>query len=284
MKDIFNSHFTLTILSKLYQGFRPSQIAAQLGVTPQDIHYHTNRMVDANLIYKDTCNGIKWELTEKGRFILKQNATGSVTSLNNYQTSRIIPIRLDNLSFAFRISSLIPEDQHLDWVEIKNGVSKCRLKYETHTVELVKSDNNSTMLVHLNRKYCVDWCKELINQYNLAIYYARQAAAKFSLQISDYGYPIKKPHIAFERDLIACYMAASYTVEIRTKQEEGEEYRAWIDSSNGAGELEANDDEYGYDYLMMPRTVREIANMTEAIIKQTKGYELWYHPVFTINN
>jgi hypothetical protein len=57
---------------------------------------------------------------------------------------------------------------------------------------------------------------------------------------------------------IACYLAASYTAEIKTKQGEGEgegkdEYKAWIDSSNGAGELETNDDEYGYDYLMMPR-------------------------------
>jgi hypothetical protein len=285
MKGIFNSHFTLAILSKLYQGFRPSQIAAELGVTPQDIHYHTGRMADADLIYKDTSNGIKWKLTEKGRFTLKQKLTVTVTSLNNYQAARIIPTRLDNLSFAFKISSLIPENPKLSWAEMKNSVSKCSLKYETHTVEFVKSDNSSTMLVHLNRKYCFDWCKELINQYNLACYYAKQAAAKFSLQVSDYGYPIKKPHIAFENDLTACYLAASHTAEIKTKQGEGqEESRAWIDSSNGTGELETNDNEYAYDYLMMPKTVGDIANMTEAIIKQTKGYELCKHPLFTINN
>jgi DNA-binding MarR family transcriptional regulator len=108
MKDIFNSHFTLAILSKLYQGYRPSQIAAQLKVTPQDIHYHINRMVNADLIYKDTSDGIKWKLTEKGRFILKQNLTGTVNSFNNYQI-RIIPTRLDNLSFAFKILSPIKQ-------------------------------------------------------------------------------------------------------------------------------------------------------------------------------
>src|ERR687892_466881 len=154
MKDIFNSHFTLAILSKLYQGYRPSQIAAQLGVTPQDIYYHTDRMVDAGLIYKDTSNGIKWKLTEKGRFILKQKLTGTVNSFNNYQIARIIPTRLDNLSFAFKILSPIPEDPHLDWTGMKNGVSKCSLKYDTHTVELVKSKNSSTMLIHLDKKYC----------------------------------------------------------------------------------------------------------------------------------
>jgi hypothetical protein len=41
-------------------------------------------------------------------------------------------------------------------------------------------------------------------------------------------------------------LAASCTAEIKTKQGEGEdEYRAWIDSSNGAGELETDDNEYG---------------------------------------
>jgi hypothetical protein len=171
---------------------------------------------------------------------------------------------------------------------MKNGVSKSSIKYETHTIELVKSENNSTMLVHLNKKYCFDWYKESFNQYNLAIYYAKQAATKFSLQIYDYGYPFKKPHIAFEQDLIACYLADSYTAEIKTKQGEGgeeeDEYRAWTDSSNGAGELETNDSEYAYDYLLMPKTVKEIANMTMTIIKQTTGYERCYHPLFTVNN
>jgi hypothetical protein len=139
------------------------------------------------------------------------------------------------------------------------------------------------MLIHLDKKYCFDWYKESFNQYNLAIYYAKQAATKFSLQISDYGYPFKKPHIAFEQDLIACYLAASYTSEIKTKSGV-DEYRAWIDSSNGAGELETNDSEYGYDYLMMPKTVKEIANMSMTIIKQTTGYERCYHPLFTVNN
>jgi predicted transcriptional regulator len=58
-KNIFSSSFTFAILSKLFQDYRPSQIAAQLGVTPQDINYHTGRMVDADLIYKDKSNGIR---------------------------------------------------------------------------------------------------------------------------------------------------------------------------------------------------------------------------------
>src|SRR3712207_8608900 len=47
--------------------------------------------------------------------------------------------------------------------------------------------------------------------------YASQTATKFSIQISDYGKMVKRPHIAFERDLIACYLAVSYTAEIKTK-------------------------------------------------------------------
>jgi len=128
------------------------------------------------------------------------------------------------------------------------------MKYDTYTLEIIRSEKAAVMLIHLDKRYCFDWTRELINEDNLALHYARQAATKLSIQISEYGKMVKRPHIAFERDLIACYLAASYTAEIKTKQGEGEgegkdEYKAWIDSSNGAGELETNDDEYGYVYL-----------------------------------
>lgn len=100
-KNILNSSFTFPILSKLFNGYRPAQIAAQLGVTPQAVNYHTDNMVHAGLIRKDKGNGIRWVVETKGLFVLKQKATGSVNSFNNYQT-RTIPTRLDNLSFEFK--------------------------------------------------------------------------------------------------------------------------------------------------------------------------------------
>ena len=283
-------HFTFYMLSKISNGYRPSQIAEQLDVTPQDIHYHIGRMIQADLIYKDKSNGIRWKLTEKGFFILKQKATGSVNSFNNYQTkpvSRIIPTRLDNIAFKFKILSPISADPHLHWTEMKNGVHKCVIRYDAYTIELVKSEKQRTksaLLVHLDGKYCFDWCKELINQYNLAIHYARLAAVQFRLEISETGYSVKRPHIAFEEDLSALFIAASNTAEIKTKEvDEGPECRAWIDRSNGAGELETNDPDYAYLYLMMPKTVDEIADALRRINKYI-GDELFYHPLKTVNN
>jgi DNA-binding MarR family transcriptional regulator len=157
MKDIFNSHFTLLILSKLHQNYIPSQIADQLRVTPQAIHYYTDRMVDVGLIYKDASNGIiKWRLTEKGKLILKQKLTGSVNPFNNYQT-RHIPIRLDNLAFEFKILSPIPTNPIFRWNEMRSDVSKCSLKYDTSTVEIIKSEKAAVMLIHLEKRYCFDW-------------------------------------------------------------------------------------------------------------------------------
>jgi hypothetical protein len=153
-------------------------------------------------------------------------------------------------------------------------------------VELVKSEkegNGSVMLIHLGRTYCFDWYKESINQHNLAIHYARQVSAQFAIEILDYGIPIKRPHIAFEQDLIAHFIAASHTAEIKTREGE-DDSRAWIDSSNMTGELETNDDDYSFDYLMMPKTVREIADTINAIRKQATEYERHYHPHLTINN
>ena len=136
------------------------------------------------------------------------------------------------------------------------------------------------MLIHLHEKYCFDWTREYINQYNLAIHYAKQAATRFNLHISDYGYPVKRPHIAFEQDLISSFLAASFTAETDIDSD----HKAWIDSSNGGGELETNYYEYAYDYLLMPKTVREIAYEITAIKKQNSGYERHYHPHLTINN
>ncbi len=73
---ILNSSFTFPILSKLYNGYRPAQIAAQLRVTPQAVKYHTDKMADAGLIRKDKGNRIRCVVEEKGLFILKQKLTG----------------------------------------------------------------------------------------------------------------------------------------------------------------------------------------------------------------
>ena len=118
----------------------------------------------------------------------------------------------------------------------------------------------------------------------MPVHYARQAAVQFRLEISETGYPVKRPHIAFEEDLSALFIAASNTAEIKTREaDEGPECRAWIDSSNGAGELETNDPDYAYLYLMMPKTVDEIAEALRRINKYI-GYELFYHPLKTVNN
>jgi hypothetical protein len=282
-QNIFNSSFTLPILSKLFNGYRPAQIADQLGITPQAVNYHTDNMIDAGLIRKDKGNRTRWVIEDKGLFILKQKLTGSVNHFNIHQTARPIPTRLDNLAFEFKVQSPIPSNPNLSWREIKNGVSKCSLKYNNgHSVELVKSENGSVMIIHLDRKYCFDWFKELVNQYNLAIHYARQAAVQFRIEVSEYGKLMKRPHIAFEEDLIALLAAASHTAEIKT----AEKGKAWIDSSSGLGELETNNAEYAYHYLMMPETIERIAHRIDLTLKysNTARYELSYHPFLTVNN
>jgi hypothetical protein len=222
-KNILNSNFTFRILSKMYDGYRPSQIAEQFGVKPQAIHYHTGRMSEANLIhkYKDGNGRIKWKVEEKGLLILKQKAIGSDNSFTNYQVkpiARLIPTRMDNLSFVFKISGSISIDKHHRWIKMNNSVFKCSLKYKTHTVEFIKSEmegRSSFMIIDLGKTYCLDYFKEIVNQYNLAIQYARQASTQFSIEILDYGRLMKRPHIAFEQDLIAHFLAATHTAETK---------------------------------------------------------------------
>ena len=74
--------------------------------------------------------------------------------------------------------------------------------------------------------------------------------------------------LAFENDLIALYLATFQTAEIITRDHEGKEDHntAWIVASQGTGELETNDINYTYKYLMMPENIMHIR---QAVINMT---------------
>jgi hypothetical protein len=96
---------------------------------------------------------------------------------------------------------------------------------------------------------------------------------------------VKKPHLAFERDLIALYLATFQTAEVSTiKGGEGRKGKAWIDFSKGNGEFETNDVNYAYKYLMMPEIVMEIQKAVNRIARQTAVYERHYQPITSDNN
>ena len=126
------------------------------------------------------------------------------------------------------LSAIDNENIRLRWKSINNGVSKCFIRYPHHTLELTKSQNEieSVLEVHLPEVYTFDPYQGLLKQYDIARHYASLAAQRLRLVISDNGRLIKKPHFAFECDLIALYLATFQTAEISTVrggEGEGEE-------------------------------------------------------------
>ena len=240
-KTVLKSPYTLRILLKLHNGYRPSQIAELFDMSQQNLYYYTNQLIEAKLIERSTEHGLEWKLTETGQFILKEFLSRSVNrnrnnSINNTQTieqDNTIPIRMHNVTFSFDILSAI-ENIRLRWKSINNGVSKCFIRYPDHTLELTKSpnENESVLEVHLPEVYTFDPYQGLLKQYDIARHYASLAAQRLRLVISDNGTLVKKPHLAFERDLIALYLATFQTAEIPTIGE-GRKDKAWIDSSKG---------------------------------------------------
>jgi hypothetical protein len=288
-KSVLKSAYTLRILLKIYNGYRPSQIAESLDKSQQNLYYYTNQLIDAKLIEKlSTEHGLEWKLTERGQFILKEFLSRSVNNSNNNNTSttqhNTIPIRMHNVTFCFDILSAI-ENIRLRWTPINNGVFKCFIRYPDHTLELTKSpnENESVLQVHLPEIYTFDPYQGLIKQYDIARYYASLAAQRLRIVISNNGRLVKKPHLAFECDLIALYLATFQTAEITTIGQERKD-KAWIDSSKGSGELETNDVNYAYKYLMMPEIVMDIEKAVNKIARQTAEYERYYHPIMTDNN
>jgi hypothetical protein len=295
IRNMLSSYnYSSRILAKIYTGYRPSQIAKQLGIPIQNVHYYTKNLVDLELIEKvGDRRGISWKVTERGLFILKQFIRGSVSSQNNNSDptgilfyNAKIPIRLHNVSFAFKISSSL-EHLRIKWKEMKNGVSRHTVirksSQDGHTVDLVKTSNrvNSVMLVHMKEAYTFDSYKEIIRLYEAARTTAIQTAAELRIEISLTGVLVKRPHLAFESDLIALYLSTFETANIKTKNDKG---RAWIDASHGSGELETNDPDYAYKYLTMPENVFDIFNTIKIMASKISGYKRCYDAIFTDNN
>jgi len=288
IKIIASTAFTFLILSKIYHGYRPSQIAKHLEVSSQSLNYHMNRLIDAHLIKKDRKpNGITWALTDRGLFILKEKLRRSVTNDSIYNHYKL-PIRFHSLVFSFRINH-IPE-LNLDWKILNNGVSKCSMNYDDHTAEIVNGCRNSVLLIHLPGVYTFNPFQSIIRQYEAARGFAVSTAKKLKIDMSEIGELVKKPHMAFDSDMIALFLATFETVETPTTSNKGERKNddknsAWLDASQGNGELETDDIYYAYKYLMMPEYVTDIH---QGVIKMTRRsssrYAMCNDPTLTDNN
>jgi DNA-binding PadR family transcriptional regulator len=287
IKNILNSIFTLSILGAVWSGKRPIQIARSLKTSPQVVSYHIRKLIKAGLIFKgkDRNGRLMWRLTERGSFFLKENLTRSVnnnSSTNSGIRSGVIPIRLDNTTFSFKIKS-IPENLHLNWISMNNSVTKSVMKFKDHTEEIIKSpkDHGSVLLIHMPQCYCYDPDKTLVKQYDAAHHFSQLTAQRLMMTIAETGDLVTRPHKAFEHDVIAMFLATFETAEVAT-----EGGKTWIDSSTGRGELETNDSDV-YNYLKMPEIVREIYNELSRMKQKlagTIGYRKYYDPTLTENN
>jgi hypothetical protein len=255
--------------------------------SPQLLNYYTDRLSSIGLISKDKEeDGIVWRLTEKGLFILKEKLRRSVSSNNNtISDGHSLPIRLHSIAFCFKVTHM-PEIVNLRWNIMNNGVSKCTMSYDKYIAELVKSARNAVLLVHLPAVYTFNSFQTLIKQYELARGFAKTTAERLKMDISEIGELVKKPHMAFENDLIALYLATFQTAGITTSDHKRKEDHnsAWIDASQGIGELEINDVNYAYKYLMMPENVMHIHQAVINMTRKSSGYAICYHPTLTDNN
>jgi hypothetical protein len=288
---IYDSKHRL-VLSKIYFGFRPAEIAKQLRMSPQNINYYIGNLMDLNLISKEgDKSGISWKVTERGLFILKQFIIQSVdyrTSPASYIHNKTrIPVRLNDICFAFKISSSL-EDLRIQWKVLKNGVCKHTIvkgkKEQGYTIDIIKSPNqwNSIMLIYLNESYTFNILKDIIRLYDEARSIAVLEAHELHINVSNTGELVKRPHLAFERDLIALYLATFETASTNTVNRDG---KAWIDASHGQGEIETNDPDYACKYLNMPQHVFEtrtdVSRVKELLLS---GYKIHYDPLLTQNN
>jgi hypothetical protein len=290
IQHLLTSKYGLRILARIYSGYRPSQIAEQLHISVQNVNYYTTILTDLNFIEKlGGRKGISWKVTERGLFILKQFIRWSVNSSNNHNDllyDAKIPVRLHDVTFSFKVNSSF-EHLKILWKDIKNGVSRYTVikknREDENTVDLIKTSNlvNSVMLIHVKEAYTFNSYKEIIRLYEAARATAIRTAAELRIEIFSTGELVKKPHLAFESDVIASYLATFETASIKTRNNKG---RAWIDASHGVGELETNDPDYAYKYLTMPENVFDLSNDIRRMESKVFGFKRCYDPLVTDNN
>lgn len=279
-KRILHSPFTLPILRGISENARPSMIAKRLKISDQLLHYHTKQLIAIGWITKEgDRNGIEWKLTEKGMFILKEfyrwgDGNGRL---------RFIPQRMHNVRFSFQLESPA-ELPNLRWKDVGNGVKKCTIDPRNSalngTVELTSSEKGKiSMQVIMHDRYFYDSFAGIIQLFIEACILADITARRVNLQLRSLGRLSGRPHVAFEQDLVAVYLASFQTAEIETRFG-----KAWFDSSKGIGELESDDSDYVYNYLTMPETVKNMKEELDRISKYTMGYPRYYDPCLQVNN
>jgi predicted transcriptional regulator len=73
IRSILGYRFTLQILQKIHNGYRPSQIAKSLGISDQNLYYYVKHLKYAKLIKKNKEGGyVIWKLTAIGILVLKE--------------------------------------------------------------------------------------------------------------------------------------------------------------------------------------------------------------------
>lgn len=274
---LFNRRFIYQrILTSMWNGKGPTQIAGSLHCTPQRLNPYVQELKDKGVIAK---KGYMWELTPIGRLTVKRILSRGVKPSAKYD---IFYRRVHHTCIGFKVKE-IPHELS---IKLKNGVSKAVIDDlpGVKSVEVIRSTNEweSVMEIHLPEVCVMDTDKALIQQMNLARRKALLQAERMRITISEDGFLIGKRQRAFVRDPLAPLLAKHGLAEMET--ESGG--KVWFDSSNGDGELETDDAEYEAKYLMVPEITAD-TNLTVYNI-----HSLWlsslaqcgaWHPSYTTN-
>jgi Bacterial regulatory protein, arsR family len=280
------SPFSLPILSGIAQGRRPCQIAKERKLSQQAIYHHTKAMRREGLIQKQKAySGIAWCLTTEGKHVLKEL---NISSMRKHDASKAVRaswrlIRLHDVAFLFHVFSLDEGKLGIKWsvvnenfchVTIDDNIEGCK-------VVLQKASGRYQLIVYPEAQYFKSKWVGFAAMYDKARRAALKTGQRLNTEVSDEGRLVKKPHIAYERDIVATEVTASETAEIPVGEDGG---KAWYDASMGYGELETDDPDYDDLALSAPIYVFQIRQDVEELKKQLLGYDRCYSPYSTWND
>ena len=278
LSNFYSKSFILTyrILVRLNSGLYPKQIARQLSISNQLVHYHIKKLEGLNYVKKVIKSSITvYELTDKGKQFLT-----TLKSKLNQNKKFSIPMSEDIRTHNFIIKYPILKDESKmkfeKTIEMNNwSYGTKRLTYPLG-ITIKKTTNN--VIVYLHQFRANDF-SEYLNYLMKSLVFVYTYLKERGILIDVMNGKTLGQHLALTlnkqtTESLEKIIGKRLYTEVNLGRTAKSVYptdlkaKAWVDRSLGTLELETNDMMYLENFILMPERVTRFEKLGEFIIEQ----------------
>lgn len=254
----------------------PAQIARQIGMPINTLHYRIKTLSDDGIIKKDfRSNVTSYSLTDKGKLFLESMKPGINTKMS-------VPhkIRKENLCYAFPI---LKDNEEAQWQgEVNHNTWKGKKDILTHPINMTLEKTTKSLKVYFHKMYFEASKEGKDRQDNLirrALLVVENHMRKKGIIIDLFNGKTVSSEEANEMPELEGKMEKSRKKSIDLGRQAKNIFpfdqgaRAWIDFSPGQfPDIETNDYEYEDKWLLMPEYIDVMFKQQKYIMQNQHAF------------